>query len=175
MVKVREGSWYGWPEYFNGKPVTSGKFDAPGSDKPTFLWKDHPKLELPFTTIDPHSAINGFAFAPAGFGFAGNAFAAGYGTFTPVTTGPNVELSGFNVMRIDMNTGKVTSFASNKAPGPSYINRMGGFNRPSDVLFAQDGSMFIVDWGGSTVSKKGLEFEPGTGVVWRIYILQGTN
>jgi glucose/arabinose dehydrogenase len=170
FVKITKDAWYGWPEYFRGKAATSSEFAAPGSEKSTFLWQNHPKLSLPFAMFDPHSATNGFDFSNnEKFGFVGDAFVATFGTFTPVTTGPNLELSGFRILRLDMKTGQVSNFASNNLPGPAYLNRSGGFNRPSDVLFAKDGSMYVVDWGGSTITKKGLEQQPQTGVVWRIY------
>lgn len=170
FVKVTQGAWFGWPEYADGKPVTDSRFNSPGAEKPTFLWQSHPPLALPFATFDPHSAANGFDFSPSDkFGFAGDAFIAMFGSFTPITTGPNVELSGFSVARLDMKNGEVSSFASNKVPGPAYLNMQGGFNRPSDVIFGPDDSMYVVDWGAATLSEKGLELKPETGVVWRIY------
>lgn len=170
LVKVQDGAWYGWPEYFNGKPVTDASFNAPGSNKPTFLWQDHPTLTTPYLTFDSHAATNGFDFSPGGaFGFAGNAFIATFGSFLPVTTGPNVEFSGFDVLMVDMNTKKVTTFAENKIPGPSYMNRQGGFNRPSDAVFGPDGALYVIDWGGLTLAGEGLENQEQTGVIWRIY------
>ena len=153
MVKVEEDAWYGWPEYFNGKLV-------PESER---LWKNHPTLAPIFVTFDPHAGANGFAFN------GDDAFVATFGTFAPITTGSNLELSGFRVLRVNMNTKEVTSFAANKVIGPSYLNRTGGFNRPSDIVFGPDQSMYVVDWGGATISEKGLELQEQTGVVWRIY------
>lgn len=170
LVKVEKDAWYGWPDYFNGKPVTDASFNAPGSAKPTFLLQNHPPLAQPFLTFDPHAAANGLAFSPGDrFGFKGDAFIAAFGTFTPVTTGPNVELSGFNVLKVDMDTKEIQTFAENKTPGPAYINRQGGFNRPSDVVFGPDESLYVVDWGGVVITEDGLEMQEQTGVVWRIY------
>jgi glucose/arabinose dehydrogenase len=170
LVKVEEGAWYGWPDYFNGKPATDPAFDSPGSEQPTFLLQEHPRLSFPFATFDPHSGANGLAFSPGeSFWFDESAFVAAFGTFTPITTGPNVELSGFNVLMVNMNTGIVNTFAENKSPGPAYINRQGGFNRPSDVLFGPDESMYVVDWGGLVLTERGLENQEQTGVIWRIY------
>jgi glucose/arabinose dehydrogenase len=170
LVKIEQGAWYGWPEYFKNKPATDSSLKAPGVEAPTFLWQSHPQLTKSFAMFDSHSATNGFAFSPSEkFGFKGDAFIAMFGSFTPITTGPNVELSGFSVVKVNMQNAKIESFASNKVPGPSYVNRLGGFNRPSDVVFGPDDSMYIIDWGAASLATKGLELKPETGVIWRIY------
>lgn len=170
LVKVDQNAWYGWPEFFNGKPVTDPAFKPPTKEQPQVLWQTHPPLATAFTTFTPHSAANGMAFSPGGaFGFEGDAFVAEFGAFLPLTTGVNINPAGFNVVRVDMSNGKVESFASNKLPGPHYINRAGGFDRPSDVLFAPDGSLYVVDWGSSTIGSEGLKLVPLTGAIWRIY------
>jgi glucose/arabinose dehydrogenase len=170
LVQVEQDAWYGWPEYFDEEPVTSERFNAPEQAKPTFLWQNHPPLSKAFTTFSSHSGVCGLAFSPGGsFGFAGDLFVAMFGTFTPVTTGINLQPAGFRVVRVDMKTGEVSDFATNKLPGPAYINQQGGFNRPVDVIFAADTSLYVLDWGASTLTEKGLELVPATGVVWRIY------
>ena len=170
LVRVEQGAWYGWPDFFDSEPVTAARFNAPAKPKPTFLWKQHPPLAKPFLTFDSHAGANGLTFSPGGaFGFDGDAFVAEYGTFAPVTTGVNVRPAGFRVVRVDMKTREVHEFASNDLPGPAYLNQQNGFNRPTDVVFGPDGSLYVVDWGASTLNDTGLILVPGTGVVWRIY------
>ncbi|MDQ3089953.1 MAG: PQQ-dependent sugar dehydrogenase [bacterium] len=170
LVEIKEGAWYGWPDFFEGKPVTDSRFKGPSNEQPTFLLKTHPKLALPFATFDSHTATNGLTFSKSDqFGFNGDAFIATFGTFAPITSGLNVELSGFSVLRVNMKNGEINKFANNKIPGPSYLNRQGGFNRPSDVVFGPDESLYVVDWGASKLGDKGLELKPETGIVWRIY------
>jgi glucose/arabinose dehydrogenase len=170
MVQVKEGAWYGWPDFFDGEPVTADRFDDITKPKPNTLWKEHPPLEKPFTTFDAHAGANGIDFAPAAFGLEGDAFVAMFGTFAPVTTGPNVTPSGFSVARVNMKDGTVHDFVSNNVPGPAYINQTKGLDRPSDVVFSPDGTgMIIVDWGASTVTDEGLKLTPLTGAVWRVY------
>lgn len=170
MVRVREGAWYGWPEYFAGEPVTARRFAAPTKAAPRFLWREHPPLTRPDFTFDTHSGVNGFAFSPGGaFGFDGDAFIAMFGAYVPVATGVNVRPAGYSLARLDPQTREVREFASNVLPGPSYLNRSGGFDRPTDVAFGPDQSLYVLDWGSSTVTEKGLELVPGTGIVWRIY------
>jgi outer membrane receptor protein involved in Fe transport len=170
LVRVEQGAWYGWPDFYDGEPVTAARFNAPAKAKPTFLWKEHPPLAKPFATFTSHAAVSGLTFSPGGeFGFGGDAFLAEYGTFAPVTTGVNVLPAGFRVVRLDMKTREVHDFATNDLPGPAYLNQQNGFNRPVDVLFGPDRSLYVVDWGASTLNDTGLILVPGTGVVWRIY------
>ena len=170
LVQVKEGAWYGWPDFFDGEPVTEGRFNDITRPAPKTLWKEHPPLEKVFTTFDSHAGANGLDFSPAAFGFEGDAFVAMFGTYAPVTTGPNVTISGFSVARVNIRDGSVHDFASNNVPGPSYINQTKGLDRPSDVVFSPDGtSMYIVDWGASTITDEGLKLTPLTGAVWRVY------
>jgi glucose/arabinose dehydrogenase len=170
LVKVEPGAWYGWPDFFDGEPVTQGRFDAIEKPKPKLLWKAHPPLTKAFTTFDSHTGVCGLAFSPGGaFGFEGDAFVAMFGTFAPVTTGINLAPGGFRVARVDMKSGEVHDFVKNDLPGPAYVNQQDGFNRPTDTVFAPDGSLYVVDWGASTIDREGLKLVPATGVVWRIY------
>ncbi len=170
LVKVKEGAWYGWPDYFGGLPVTASRFDDPTKPSPPLLLATHPPLEKAYLTFESHSAANGLTFSPGeNFGFDNQAFAAMFGTFAPVTTGSNLSPAGFKVVRIDIATKKVEDFAKNKIVGPSYISRQGGFNRPSDVVFGPDSALYVVDWGAATADEEGLKQVPATGAVWRIY------
>lgn len=170
LVRVEPGAWYGWPEFFDGQPVTATRFNAPTKPQPHFLWQAHPPLTKVFTTFNSHEGANGLAISPgSGFGFEGQAFVAMFGTFAPVTTGVEIEPVGFRVVRVDLTTGESFDFASNIIPGPSYINRQRGFDRPSDLVFGPDDSLYVVDWGASTLTREGLKLVPQTGVVWRVY------
>ena len=170
MARVEPGGWYGWPEFFDGEPVTSDRFDAAGQPRPELLWRQHPPLARAFTTFASHSGACGLAFSPGGaFGYAGDAFVAQFGTFAPVTTGLNLAPAGFRIARVDMKTGAVHDFAKNDLPGAAYMNLQHGFNRPTDVLFGADASLYVVDWGASTVDSEGLKLVPRTGVVFRIF------
>jgi glucose/arabinose dehydrogenase len=170
LARVEPGAWYGWPDFFDGEPATASRFHAPGEPKPRMLWQAHPPLARAFTVFPSHAAVCGFAFSPGGaFGHAGDAFVAEYGTFAPLTTGVNLAPAGFRVSRVDMRTRKVEAFARNDLPGPAYLNLQHGFNRPVDVLFATDSSLYVLDWGASTVDREGLKLVPRTGALFRIY------
>jgi glucose/arabinose dehydrogenase len=174
LVRVEKDAWYGWPEYFDGQPATAPRFKALLKPAPTMLWQTHPPLTKAFTTFDSHSAVNGIAFSNSdAFGFRGDLFVAAFGTFTPATTGTNVKLSGFRVIRVNMQTGEKSDFAKNILPGPAYLNGTNGFNRPADVTFGPDDALYVLDWGASKITSKGLEEVPATGAIWRIYPEKG--
>lgn len=170
LVKVEQGAWYGWPDYFQGKPATDGSLKDPTKEQPQMLWKDHPPLAKAYAYFRSHSGANGLALAPGGaFGYEGDAFVAAFGSFLPVTTGTNEDPAGFRIIRVSTRDATVEDFATNQLPGPAYINQGGGFDRPSDLVFAPDTSLYVVDWGASNLGPEGLKLTPLTGSIWRIY------
>jgi glucose/arabinose dehydrogenase len=169
LVRVEENGWYGWPDFFAGLPVTEEKFHDKTKAKPQFLIQNHPPLKLPYLTFQPHSGTNGLAFAPNEFGFGGQAFIAMFGSFTPVTAGFDVTPAGFRIARVDLENKQIYDFATNILPGPSYITKHSGFDRPSDVVFGSDKALYIVDYGSGTIDTEGVKFVPHTGSIWRIY------
>src|SRR5687767_11538499 len=56
---------------------------------------------------------------------------------------------------VDMKTKAIEEFVDNDLPGPAYLNQQNGLNRPSDVVFAPDQNLYIVDWGASSLDEKG--------------------
>ncbi len=170
LVKVEQGAWYGWPEFFDGKPVTESRFKDPTKPQPEFLWRDHPQLTLPYLTFDSHSAANGIAISNGGkFGYGGEMFVAMFGSYSVATAGTDIRLPGYKIVKINLQTKEVKDFAYNKLFGPAYINKQGGLDHLSNVVFGPDDALYVVDWGATAVVEQGIKYEPGTGVVWRIY------
>ena len=170
LIRVEQDAWYGFPDFFDGRPVTDARFNAPEKPKPTFVLQKHPPLARAFVTFPSHAAANGLAFSPGGaFGFEGDAFVTLFGTFAPVTTGVNIKPVGFGVARVDLKSKEVHDFLDNDLPGPSYLNQQNGLNRPTDVVFGPDASLYVLDWGAATLDTDGLKIKPNTGVVWRVY------
>ena len=66
-----------------------------------------------------------------------------------------------------MNTGEVSTFASNKSNYPASSTMEGGFERPADVVFGPDGAMYVLDLGLYANNNPNI-FVPNTGVIWRI-------
>jgi glucose/arabinose dehydrogenase len=166
--RIRPGTWYGWPDYTGGYPVTLPQFKPEGKPQPTFLLSEHPMLPpQPVANFAPHSAIMGFDFNydPA-FGPVGEVFIAEFGSEAPGTTGgkpaPQV---GHRVSRMNVKTGQIKNFLINRSGYPASQTGGGGLERPIDVVFGADGGMYVVDM-GITVGFGNLI--PNTGVIWRV-------
>lgn len=94
---------------------------------------------------------------------------AQFGDVTPAT-GVVKTPPGYKIVRVNIGSGSVTTFARNKiaAPGPASKAGGGGLERPVDVQFDRTGeAMYVVDFGIMTMP---LIPNPrrGTGVLWRI-------
>lgn len=171
FYKVSEGQWYGFPDFACDVPVTDKRFTSKDRPAPQFLLAKHPteKPPVPIAKFTPHSAINGFDFAPSNdWGKTTDAFIAEFGDLAPVTGLSENEPEGVKVVRVDTTNGQVSDFITNKIPGQASKHNAGGFDHPSAVTFGPDGSMYITDWGAAQVTAQGLEVLPGTGAVWRV-------
>jgi glucose/arabinose dehydrogenase len=164
---ITPGMWYGWPDYTGGYPVTLPMFKPEGKPQPEFLLLRHPsKPPKPFASFAPHSATMGFDFNEnPHFAPIGDVFIAEFGSEAPTTTGgrPSPKV-GHRVSRIDMRTGDVTPFAINKTGVAATATGGSGFERPIDVVFGQNGDMYIVDF-GVFPPKEGPS---ASGVIWRV-------
>ena len=103
------------------------------------------------------------------FGHVGEAFIAQFGDMAP-GAGKVLAPVGFNVLRVNVETGVVEDFAVNKGTkdGPASKIGGGGLERPLDAKFMPDGSaLYIVDFGVMTIGDK-PSLREKTGVVWRI-------
>jgi glucose/arabinose dehydrogenase len=168
---VKPNTWYGWPDFSAGQPLTDERFRAPGKPPLEFLLAEHPNLPpAPAAVLGVHSSSNGLDFAPAAFGYEGQAFIAQFGDQAP-TVGKVVSPVGFKVVRVDLQTGAIHDFAANrgKTNGPASKFGTEGFERPIAVRFhPRDASMYVVDFGVLRETKQGSVPEPGTGVLWKI-------
>ncbi len=72
-------------------------------------------------------------------------------------------------MRIDVRSRQASDFAINRVPGPSDATRNAGLDRPSDLAFAPNQSLYVVDWGAMGTNEKDEQPAPLTGAIWRIY------
>ncbi|MGE4283882.1 MAG: sorbosone dehydrogenase family protein [Clostridia bacterium] len=167
---VQPGTWYGWPDYTGGLPITLPVFKPDDEPQPSFIIGRHPMIPpKPLAVFTPHSAIMGFDFSyNSAFCNFGDVYIAEFGSEAPRTTGgkplPGV---GHRVSRIDIHTGKVYTFAINKSGYAASHTDDGGFERPIDILFGSDATMFIVDF-GLTGENGHHEYIPETGVIWKV-------
>ncbi len=114
---VKEGAWYGWPDYASGIPVTDPQFKPENNEGPEFLLAEHPPVEKPLATYPKHSSIAKIAFSPnERFGGEGSMFVAFFGHMAPMTG--NVEKhGGHRVLKIDPVSMAHETFLTQKSHG----------------------------------------------------------
>jgi glucose/arabinose dehydrogenase len=174
---IREGAWYGWPDFSSGIPVTDPQFNSIRGPRPEFLMAEHPPVERPLFTRPKHAGVTKFDFSrSAAFGFPGQMFLGEFGAGVPITGTEKVP-AGHQVVRIDPATGEMEPFfrAQPSALGPEGLEYVvtPAPRHPVDVQFSPDGSaMYIADIGALAVFLAGpAPFPrpfPGTGVIWRV-------
>jgi glucose/arabinose dehydrogenase len=190
LYEIKEGAWYGWPDYASGIPVTDPQFRPKSGPAPEFVMAEHPAVEKPLLTFPEHSAATKLAVSPGGFGDKGDLFLAFFGHMAPMTGTVEGEHGGHRVVRINPETRKFETFfgkkedhshetASGTSGKASPQKSDGGHaqqeesltpgpRRLVDVVFSPDGqAMYVVDFGAMVVEKEPKPF-PGTGLIWRI-------
>lgn len=173
FYEVREGAWYGWPDFASGIRLDDPRWGEGGTGRePVLADFPDPDPPKPIASFETHAAANGFDFAPPDgeFGFGGQAFVALFGDLAPVTTPRQVVPAGFKVVRVDPDSGAIVDFAVNRTQGPASKLFHGGFERPSHCAFGPDGALYVVDFGEIKIApeKGGIRMKQGTGAVWRI-------
>lgn len=183
---VKEGAWYGWPDYAMGLPVTDPRFRAEDKPQPQFVMIKHPPVEKPWLNFPKHAAITKLDFSRSeGFGL-GHMYVAFFGHMSPMTGKAPEEHGGHRIVRIDPSTKRVETFfakydahgghghgdGSGGHPGgggqEQYESISAGPRRLVDVRFAPDGNaLYVADFGSLVVTDKPRPV-PGTGVIWRV-------
>ena len=172
LWEVKPHTWYGWPDFSAGEPLTDKRYKAPGHKRISFLLAQHPNQPpKPVALFGVHSSADGFDFSRnKDFGHVGDAFVAEFGDQAP-TVGKVLHPVGFDVVRVNIGTGVIEPFAVNrgKQNGPASKLRTGGLERPVAARFDPTGkSLYVVDFGVLNQDKKGSKPQQGTGVIWRI-------
>jgi glucose/arabinose dehydrogenase len=171
LWKVESGVWYGWPDFSAGRSIASENFKPPGKTRPTSVLAEHPNTPpSPTAILGVHSSSNGFDFSKSNaFGHVGEAFVAQFGDQAP-STGKVLAPVGFKVVRVDVKSGVVQDFVTNRAKiGPASKIGGKGLERPVAARFDNEGTaLFIVDFGVMLESKHGSIPQQGTGVLWRV-------
>jgi glucose/arabinose dehydrogenase len=172
LWKVMPGSWYGWPDFAEGRPLTAGWYSEDKGATKGFVLGAHPQTPPePAIYFAVHSSATGLDFSRSdSFGHVGHGFVALFGDMAP-KVGKVLHPVGFAVMRVDPRTGELDYFARNRPdrPGPASKQDTRGLERPIAARFSPDGSsLYVVDFGVLRVSDKGPEAIENTGKLWRI-------
>jgi glucose/arabinose dehydrogenase len=193
IYRLREGAWYGWPDFSAAlRPITDRAYQPPvehqlAGHASTAFVIDHaasglqaPDPSLLVAVTEPHAALGGMTVVPASGQFArwaGKLLLPEMGDFRPVTdpVQPD-ERSGFDVVAIDLATGRLEMFARNRGEGDprpaSELDLEDGLERPVDVKVGPDGLVYVLDFG---VFEGGGKVLPKTGKVFRIEPVAGAG
>ncbi|MGD0299516.1 MAG: sugar dehydrogenase [Bryobacteraceae bacterium] len=161
LYEVRHGAWYGWPDFFGGRPATDPGFRAPGDPDIQFLLSNHselPRLELPLLEFEVNACATKFALVPTYIKqHAGDLIVALFGDESSLTgaEGPRV---GRKLVRIRLADRSIHPVK----PMP--------FERPIDVLFERvSHAAYVVDFGEFEIAPdKSIVARAGTGVLWKL-------
>ena len=173
---VTTPDWYGFPDFCgDGLPVWHEKHRPQRGPVPEPLLENPPPLAGPAAYLaEPHTCLTKMDFCRSdafGPGQRGKLLLCRHGTYYPLNSlRPEHRHNGFNVARIDLATGATESFARNREPGPASAHPGGGgIERPVDCKFSPDGrSLYVLDFGVTTVTRDHVVSYAHTGVLWRI-------
>lgn len=160
LFEVRQGAWYGWPDFIGDVPITDPRYKPERGPAPTFVLANHDELpapEKPLLRFPPHTAAVKFDVAPQSTPrWAGHLFVALFGDEVPMTapSGPKV---GRSVVRVDPSDWSLHPFVQ------------AGLLRPIDVRFsASESALYILDFGSfEMLDGGGVSAEAKSGKLWR--------
>jgi len=151
LYEVRLGAWYGWPDFFGGRPATDPRFRAAGAAEPAFLLANHAELpppERPLLEFEVNACAVKFAV------YAGDLIVALFGDERPLT-GPPGPRVGRRLVRVSLRDWSIHPV---KSPP---------FHRPIDVLFSD--AVYVLDFGEFEITPdKGIAARAGSGKLWRL-------
>ncbi len=197
VYEIKEGEWYGWPDYYSGIPITDERFGVKKEERNFVLTEEtHRKLlkgkekpRQPVARLSVHSAAQGMVFGREDFGVAeDNILVAEFGVIVPffkgqayhpklpkgvpeeknAPDGVKYDWPGFKVQQVDLSTGEAEDFIYNKDHLPASVNKTGGLERPIQLSWDKDGNLYIVDFGVVEFEDSGMTAHPYTGVVWKV-------
>ena len=156
IYEIKEGEWYGWPDFYSGIPITDERFEYKDEVRQFVLTEEtHRKLlkgkELPLQPIAKmpvHSAAEGMVFGNEDFGVPeDDILVAAFGSIVPFFKGekyhPNFpdavpseernapegvryDWPGFKVQRVNLSTGEVYNYIYNESMVPASATKDAG-------------------------------------------------
>ncbi|MBS1700681.1 MAG: sugar dehydrogenase [Armatimonadetes bacterium] len=160
LFEIKEGAWYGWPDFVGGVPVTDPQFKPTRGADLEFVLANHDELpspEAPLMRLPVNSAATKFDRIPSTDpSYPGQLLICLFGDEKPMTAPAGFRV-GRNISRIDPNDWSLH-------PLPDLE-----LSRPIDVrVNPVDGSICIVDFGEFEMVPRGVDARSGSGKVWRV-------
>ena len=161
LFEVRQGAWYGWPDFIGGDPVTDPIYLPQRGQAPTFALANHQEFSPPEKALlrfPPHAAAVKFDIAPSSLPrWGGYIFVALFGDEVPMTA-PSGPRAGRSVACIDPGDWSLQTFIESP------------FARPIDVRFHPiSHALYILDFGNFEMhAERGVVAEANTGKLWRL-------
>ncbi len=162
LFEVRQGAWYGWPDFIGGVPVTDPRFRPQRGSVPSLLVANHDELPPPEPSLlqfPPHAAAVKFVVLPDGSAYAGQLLVALFGDERPLTA-PEGPKAGRCIVRVDPSDWSLHPAMS------------GPFARPIDVrVQPENGVVHVLDFGWFEMGSGGaVTAKAGTGALWRAIV-----
>ena len=160
MFEIKEGAWYGWPDYIGGVPVTDPRFKPTRGADLEFVLSNHEELpapELPLIELPINSAATKFDSLPLNHSkYPGQIILALFGDEKPMTAPAGFRI-GRNISRVDP-----SDWSHHPLPDLEL-------NRPIDVKYNEaDDCIWILDFGEFEMSDRGVESKSESGKIWKI-------
>ncbi|MDO9534902.1 MAG: PQQ-dependent sugar dehydrogenase [Bacillota bacterium] len=173
IVKIKEGAWYGWPDYAGSLPLTDERFASERGVNLNPLIENPPDVEPPLTELPPHYSPMKLDWSPEGFQTQG-LFVAIFGDAQPLTEDLEEQVPT-GIINVDPESGEYEWFIKNKEK--PRAGRLGdGLKRVVDVKFDQESqSMYVLDFGVMEFTDFAPNAIPRTGVLWKIEKIEAKN
>ena len=160
LFEIKQGAWYGWPDFIGGVPVTDPRFVPSRGPALEFILSNHNELpapEQPLLTLPINSAATKFDVLPLSHpDYPGQIIIALFGDEKPMTA-PEGFKSGRNISRINP-----ADWSHHPLPDLEL-------NRPIDVKYnPADDSFWIVDFGEFEMTRTGVDAKKESGKVWKV-------
>lgn len=161
LFEVRQGAWYGWPDFIGGDPISDPRYIPERGPMPVFALANHrefPPPEKALLRFPPHAAAVKFDVAPASLPrWRGQILVALFGDEVPMTA-PSGQRVGRSVARIDPTDWSLRTVIESPLV------------RPIDVRFhVISNTLYILDFGNFEMhAERGVVAEANTGKLWRM-------
>jgi glucose/arabinose dehydrogenase len=160
LFEVRQGAWYGWPDFIGDRPITDPEYLPTRGPAPSFVLANHGELpppERPLLEFPPHVSAVKFDVAPLGTPFAGQLFVALFGDEALMTAPPGPR-AGRSIARVDPADWRLHPVVTEP------------LSRPIDVRFDPAGEfLYVLDFGEFEMhAERGVVAEKESGRLWRL-------